>query len=111
ATFNRYADFRGATFTNANFRGATFNRYANFWDATFTNDANFWDATFTSFADFERATFTHDADFQDATFSRSAPPRGLPPGRVDKDGLPHGARWADADDEGLEAGSPDDAPA
>ena len=100
ATFNRYADFERATFTNANFRGATFNRYANFWDATFT-----------SFADFERATFTHDADFQDATFSRSAPPRGLPPGRVDKDGLPHGARWADADDEGLEAGSPDDAPA
>ena len=80
-------------------------------DAVLTEFANFRDATFTSFADFERATFTHDADFQDATFSRSAPPRGLPPGRVDKDGLPHGARWADADDEGLEAGSPDDAPA
>lgn len=45
-----------------------------------------------------------------STPSRSAPPMGLPPGRVDEDGLPHGARWADADDEGLEAGSPDDAP-
>ena len=112
ATFNRYADFRGATFNGyADFRGATFTHDAYFRGATFNRYANFWDATFTSFADFERATFTHDADFQDATFSRSAPPRGLPPGRVDKDGLPHGARWADADDEGLEAGSPDDAPA
>ena len=122
ATFNGYADFRDATFTNADFRGATFNGYADFRGATFTHDAyfrgatfnryaNFWDATFTSFADFERATFTHDADFQDATFSRSAPPMGLPPEQVDEDGLPHGARWADADDEGLEAGSPDDAPA
>jgi len=111
ATFTN-AYFWGATFTNdANFGGATFKRDANFGGATFKRDANFWDTTFTSFADFERATFTHDADFQDATFSRSAPPRGLPPGRVDKDGLPHGARWADADDEGLEAGSPDDAPA
>ena len=36
---------------------------------------------------------------------------GLPPEQVDEDGLPHGARWADADDEGPEAGSPDDAPA
>ena len=132
ATFNRYAHFRGATFTNdAHFGGATFNRYANFQDATFTNanferatftnDAHFEGATFTN-ANFERATFTHDANFQDATFtndadfegatfSRSAPPKGLPPGWVDEDGLPHGARWADADDEGLEAGSPDDAPA
>ena len=100
ATFNGYADFQDATFTNAYFWGATFTNDANFGGATFKRDANFWDTTFTSFA-----------DFQDATFSRSAPPRGLPPGRVDKDGLPHGARWADADDEGLEAGSPDDAPA
>ena len=87
AVLTEIADFRDATFTNANFWGATFNR-ANFWDATFTNDVYFWGATFT----------------------RSAPPMGLPPGRVDEDGLPHGARWADADDEGLEAGSPDDAP-
>ena len=99
ATFNRYAYFQGATFTNVNFQGATFTN-ANFRDATFTNDANFWDAT-----------FTNDANFWDATFSRSAPPMGLPPEQVDEDGLPHGARWADADDEGLEAGSPDDAPA
>ena len=98
ATFNRYAYFQGATFTNANFQGATFTN-VNFRDATFTNDANFWDATFTN------------ANFWDATFSRSAPPMGLPPEQVDEDGLPHGARWADADDEGLEAGSPDDAPA
>ena len=123
ATFNRYADFRGATFTNdANFWDAAFNRYADFRGATFTNDADFWRAAFTNDADFWRATFKRDADFWDAaftndanfrgaTFSRSAPPRGLPPGRVDEDGLPHGARWADADDEGLEAGSPDDAPA
>ena len=134
ATFNRYADFRGATFTNnanfrgatftnnANFRGATFNGYADFQGATFNSDADFERATFTSFADFERATFTsfadferatftNDANFQDATFSRSAPPMGLPPEQVDEDGLPHGARWADADDEGPEAGSPDDAPA
>ena len=122
ATFTNNANFGGATFTNvANFQGATFNRYAYFWDATFTNNANFWDATF-NVANFERATFTnvanfwdatfnHDANFWDATFSRSAPPRGLPPGRVDETGLPHGARWADADDEGPEAGSPDDAPA
>ena len=121
ATFTNNANFGGATFTNvANFQGATFNRYAYFWDATFTNNANFWDATF-NVANFERATFTnvanfwdatfnHDANFWDATFSRSAPPRGLPPGRVDETGLPHGARWADADDEGPEAGSPDDAP-
>ena len=112
ATFNRYADFGGATFNRyANFGGATFNRYANFQDATFTHDANFQDATFTHDADFQDATFTNAADFQDATFTRSAPPMGLPPGWVDKDGLPHGARWADADDEGPEAGSPDDAPA
>jgi len=119
ATFNRYADFRGATFTNADFRDATFTNDANFRDATFTNDANFQDATFTHDANFQGATFTNanferatftNANFERATFSRSAPPRGLPPEQVDEDGLPHGARWADADDEGLEAGSPDDAP-
>lgn len=94
-------DLHDAVLTEiANFRGAAFNRYANFRGATFTNDA-----------DFQDATFTNNADFQGATFSRSAPPRGLPPGWVDEDGLPYGARWADADDEGLEAGSPDDAPA
>ena len=120
ATFKRYAGFWDATFTNVGFERATFTNDANFWGATFTSfadferatfkrDANFWDATFTSFADFEGATFTN-ADFQDATFTRSAPPRGLPPGRVDEDGLPHGARWAEDDDEGLEAGFPDDAP-
>ena len=98
ATFNRYAYFQGATFTNANFQGATFTN-VNFRDATFTN------------VNFRDATFTNDANFWDATFSRSAPPMGLPPEQVDEDGLPHGARWADADDEGLEAGSPDDAPA
>ena len=98
AVLTEIANFQGATFTNANFQGATFTN-ANFRDATFTNDANFWDATFTN------------ANFWDATFSRSAPPMGLPPEQVDEDGLPHGARWADADDEGLEAGSPDDAPA
>ena len=101
ATFNRYANFWGATFNRyANFLGATFNRYANFRGATFNHDANF-----------QGATFNHDANFQGATFTRSAPPMGLPPGQVDEDGLPHGARWADADDEGPEAGSPDDAPA
>ena len=121
ATFNRYANFRGATFTNnADFWRATFNRDADFGGATFTNNANFWRATFDR-ADFGVATFNRDADFggatftnadfQDATFSRSAPPMGLPSEQVDEDGLPHGARWADADDEGLEAGSPDDAPA
>ena len=123
ATFTNDADFRGATFTNnAHFQGATFNRVANFQGATFTNAADFWDATFNGYADFRGATFTNGvadfrgatftnaADFQGATFSRSAPPRGLPPGWVDEDGLPHGARWADADDEGPEAGSPDDAP-
>ena len=111
ATFNHDANFLGATFTNdANFRGATFNRYANFWDATFNHDANFRGATFNHDANFRGATFTN-AHFQDATFTRSAPPKGLPPEQVDEDGLPHGARWADADDEGLEAGSPDDAPA
>ena len=122
ATFTSFASFRDATFTNdANFRGATFtNDAANFWRATFTNDADFQDATFTIFASFRDATFNryanflgatfNGADFRDATFSRSAPPMGLPPEQVDEDGLPHGARWADADDEGLEAGSPDDAP-
>ncbi|WP_172680856.1 pentapeptide repeat-containing protein [Actinomyces sp. oral taxon 414] len=130
ATFNR-ANFQDATFNDANFRGATFNdadfwdatfNDANFQDATFTNGvANFWDATFND-ANFQDATFTNgvanfrgttfnDANFQDATFSRSAPPMDLPPEQVDEDGLPHGARWADADDEGPEAGSPDDAPA
>ena len=132
-TFTNNANFRGATFTNnANFEGATFTNDANFRDATFTNDANFWGATFTNGAYFSGATFTNHANFQGATFnrdayfrgatftnhahfegatfSRSAPPRGLPPGWVDEDGLPHGARWADADDEGLEAGSSDDAP-
>ena len=87
AVLTEIANFQGATFTNANFQGATFTN-VNFQDATFTN-----------------------ANFRDATFSRSAPPMGLPPEQVDEDGLPHGARWADADDEGLEAGSPDDAPA
>ena len=121
ATFTNNANFQDATFTNdANFRGATFNGAANFWGATFTNDADFQDATFTIFASFRDATFNryanflgatfNGADFRDATFSRSAPPMGLPPEQVDEDGLPHGARWADADDEGLEAGSPDDAP-
>ena len=101
AVLTEIADFRGATFTNvAYFRGATFTNGAYFSGATFTNDANFSDAT-----------FTNDAHFQGATFSRSAPPMGLPPGRVDEDGLPHGARWADADDKGPEDGSPDDAPA
>ena len=110
ATFNRYASFWGAAFNRyASFWGAAFNRYANFWDATFNHDANFRGATFNHDANFRGATFTN-AHFQDATFTRSAPPKGLPPGRVDEDGLPHGARWADADDEGLEAGSPDDAP-
>ena len=117
ATFNRDANFWGATFNRADFQRATFNR-ANFWGATFNradfehatfNRANFWCATFNR-ADFQRATFNR-ANFWEATFTRSAPPKGLPPGQVDKDGLPHGARWADADDEGLEAGSPDDAPA
>ena len=111
ATFTNDADFRGATFNDANFWGATFNRYASFQDATFNRYAYFRGATFTNDADFQDATFTNNADFQGATFSRSAPPRGLPPGWVDEDGLPYGARWADADDEGLEAGSPDDAPA
>ena len=110
ATFTNDADFRGATFNDANFWGATFNRYASFQDATFNRYAYFRGATFTNDADFQDATFTNNADFQGATFSRSAPPRGLPPGWVDEDGLPHGARWADADDEGLEAGSSDDAP-
>ena len=110
ATFKRYASFWGATFNHyANFQGATFKRDANFWRATFTN-ADFWRATFNHNANFQDATFTN-ANFWDATFSRSAPPMGLPPEQVDEDGLPHGARWADADDEGLEAGSPDDAPA
>ena len=111
ATFNHNAHFGGATFNDAYFWDATFNRDARFWGATF-NHVNFWDATFTHNAHFRGATFTNGiADFQDATFSRSAPPMGLPPEQVDEDGLPHGARWADADDEGLEAGSPDDAPA
>ena len=122
ATFNGDANFRGATFTNvANFWGATFNRDAYFWDATFNGDANFQDATFTNGANFRGATlndanfrgatFNRYAYFRGATFTRSAPPKGLPPEQVDEDGLPHGARWADADDEGPEAGSPDDAPA
>ena len=104
ATFNGYANFQDATFNrDAYFWGATFNGYADFWGATFTNVASFRDATFngTNFlratfkrdADFRGATFTNVANFQDATFSRSAPPRGLPPGRVDETGLPHGARW------------------
>ena len=110
ATFTNDANFRDATFTHdANFQCATFTNDANFRDATFNRDANFQGATFTN-ANFERATFNRYADFEGATFSRSAPPRGLPPEQVDEDGLPHGARWADADDEGLEAGSPDDAP-
>ena len=112
ATFTNDAYFWGATFTNdAYFSGATFTNGAHFWGATFTNGAHFWGATFTNDANFSDATFTNDANFQGATFTRSAPPMGLPPGQVDEDGLPHGARWADADDEGLEAGSPDDAPA
>ena len=123
ATFNRDANFRGATFTNdanfwdatfkryADFRRATFKRYADFWRAAFNREANFRGATFKRDADFRDAAFTNDANFRGATFSRSAPPKGLPPEQVDEDGLPHGARWADADDEGLEAGSPDDAPA
>ena len=121
ATFNRYANFWGATFNHANFLRATFTHDAQFlratfthdaqfWGATFTHDANFWGATFNRYAHFGGATFTHDAHFRDATFTRSAPPMGLPPEQVDEDGLPHGARWADVDDEGLEAGSPDDAP-
>ena len=112
ATFTNDAYFSGATFTNdAHFWGATFTNDAHFWGATFTNGAHFWGATFTNDANFSDATFTNDAHFQGATFSRSAPPMGLPPGRVDEDGLPHGARWADADDKGPEDGSPDDAPA
>ena len=111
AVLTEIADFQDATFTNnADFWGATFTGYANFWGTTFTGYAHFWDATFTGYAHFWNATFTNDAYFSGATFSRSAPPMGLPPGWVDEDGLPHGARWADADDEGLEAGSPDDAP-
>ena len=93
-TFTNRANFSGATFTNrANFSGATFNRYTDFEHAIFTNVANFRDATFNRYTDFEHAIFTNVANFQDATFSRSAPPRGLPPGRVDETGLPHGARW------------------
>ena len=119
ATFTNNAYFGGATFNRANFERATFNRDANFERATFTNDANFGDATFNraNFGDatFNRANFRgatfNRANFRGATFSRSARPMGLPPKQVDEDGLPHGARWADADDEGLEAGSPDDAPA
>ena len=111
-TFTNRANFRRATFTNrANFSGATFTNRANFWNATFTNRANFSGATFNRYTDFEHAIFTNVANFRGATFSRSARPMGLPPKQVDEDGLPHGARWADADDEGLEAGSPDDAPA
>ena len=121
ATFNRDANFERATFNHAHFRDATFTNHANFQDATFTNHAyfrdatftnndNFQDATFNGDANFQDATFTNNANFRDATFSRSAPLRGLPPGWVDEDGLPHGARWADADAEGPEAGSPDDAP-
>ena len=110
--------FQGATFNDANFRGATFNRYADFQDATLNgagfqgatlNGADFRGATFNR-AYFRGATFNRYAYFRGATFTRSAPPMGLPPGRVDEDGLPHGARWADADDEGPEAGSPDDVP-
>ena len=100
AVLTEIADFRGATFTNnANFEGATFNRYANFGGATFNR-----------YADFRGATFTNVANFEGATFARSAPPMGFPPEQVDEDGLPHGARWADVDDEGPEGGSPDDAP-
>ena len=111
ATFNRYADFRGATFNRyAIFRGATFNRYADFRGATFNRYAIFRGATFNRYADFRGATFTNVANFEGATFARSAPPMGFPPEQVDEDGLPHGARWADVDDEGPEGGSPDDAP-
>ena len=122
ATFTNDVRFRGATFTNdVNFLGATFNRYVNFLGATFNRYANFLGATFNRYANFQGVTFNHDANFEHATFNRanfrgatftrSAPPMGLPPEQVDEDGLPHGARWADADDEGPEAGSPDDAPA
>ncbi len=111
ANFNGAAGFRGATFNGAYFWGATFNGAAGFRGATFNRVAGFRGATFNGAAGFQDATFTNDANFWDATFSRSAPPMGLPPEQVDEDGLPHGARWADADDEGLEAGSPDDAPA
>ena len=79
-------------------------------NAVLTEIADFRGATFNRDAHFRGATFTNNADFQGATFNRSAPPMGLPPRGVDKDGLPYGARWADVDDEGLEAGSPDDAP-
>ena len=123
ATFTNNANFEGATFTNnanfggatfnryANFGGATFNRYADFRGATFNRYAIFRGATFNRYADFRGATFTNVANFEGATFARSAPPMGFPPEQVDEDGLPHGARWADADDEGPEAGFPDDAPA
>ena len=110
AVLTEIADFERATFNDADFERATFKRYASFWGATFNHYANFQGATFKRDANFQDATFTN-ANFWDATFSRSAPPMGLPPEQVDEDGLPHGARWADADDEGLEAGSPDDAPA
>ena len=63
------ADFREATFQDANFFGATFQCVADFRGATFQN-ANFRGATFEDL-NFGGAIFRKHADFRGATFEAS----------------------------------------
>jgi uncharacterized protein YjbI with pentapeptide repeats len=73
ATFEGDARFDGATFEgDARFDGATFQGYAGFERATCHGDARFDGATFEGDARFDGATFEGDAGFSWATFHRGA---------------------------------------
>ena len=64
------ADFRGATFQDANFSGAIFQGTAGFWGAIFQGTANFSGATFQD-AYFWGAIFKGTANFSGATFQNA----------------------------------------
>jgi hypothetical protein len=78
AIFNRLAEFgeanfRGLTdFGGGAFGGATFSDHARFFRATFSRKAMFGDVTFGADAMFLNVTFSADARFTGATFNRLA---------------------------------------
>lgn len=64
------ADFRGASFQNADFRKTIFKGNVYFGEATFKKDANFNGVAFQGIVDSKKATFRH-AFFREAIFQES----------------------------------------
>jgi uncharacterized protein YjbI with pentapeptide repeats len=73
ASFQKWAWFERATFEgDAEFYKASFQRAAGFKDASFQGRAGFYEATFKDRAEFEDASFQGGASFYEATFEGDA---------------------------------------